>query len=740
MIGSGFIKGIQNEMRKDDGVDGDAQRLSQLVWIIFLKVLDDDERQKEFLDTAYTPAVPEKYRWKNWAALDDGITGDALLEFVNNDLFPNLKKLETNKTNKRTTVVKEVFTNSFNYMKNGTQLRKVINKVNDLDFNTSIDRHAFGDIYETLLSSLQSAGNAGEFYTPRPITKFIVEMVDPKLGERVFDPACGTGGFLTGAIDHMRQEVKTPEDEQILQSSILGVEKKQLPYTLCVTNMIFHGLEEPAGIRHDNTLARPLVSYGPADFVDCITANPPFGGSEEDGVEDNFPSAFRTRETADLFLVLFVRLLKDGGRAGIVLPDGTLFGEGVKTRIKQHLLEECNLHTIIRLPGSVFAPYTSIATNLLFFTKGEPTKEVWYYEHKLPEGVKAYNKTKPIRIEEFEPIKQWWNNRTESDVAWRVPIEQIVKQNYNLDIKNPNTKEVDDLDPEEVLTNHREKWKEIDSIADKLQAELKETLNHHSNKNVHYLTENLHEYLRVPQAPSLLRKNILHLAVSGQLVPQDSAEGTGEEVYQEIQAEKANLVRAGELKPQKTLPPITEAEIPFQIPQSWKWVRLADATIFSIGRTPSRSESTFWSDAYMPWVSIADLKAGVHIADTKEQISKKAFDKCFGGQAVPAGSLLYSFKLTIGKMSIIDMDAVHNEAIASFRTLSDEMTDYLFKALEAIDPMSRSNGAIMGKTLNSASLSLLEIPLPPLAEQIRIVKKTTQLLDLVTQLEQRLEK
>lgn len=479
MISSGFIKGIQNEMRKDDGVDGDAQRLSQLVWLIFLKVLDDDEHQKEFLDSNYKPAVPEKYRWKTWAASDDGITGEALLDFVNNDLFPGLKNLEINPNNRRTTVVKEVFANSFNYMKNGTQLRKVINKINDIDFNSTEDRHSFGDIYETLLSSLQSAGNAGEFYTPRAITKFIVEMVDPKLGEKVFDPAAGTGGFLTGAIDHIRKEVKTPEDEELLQHSIIGIEKKQLPYTLLVTNMIFHGLEEPAGIRHDNTLARPLISYGPDDYVDVIAANPPFGGSEEDGIEDNFPSAFRTRETADLFLVLFVRLLKKGGRAGIVLPDGTLFGEGIKTRIKEHLLEECNLHTIIRLPGSVFAPYTSIATNLLFFTKGEPTKEIWYYEHRLPEGVKAYNKTKPIRLEEFNPIKEWWNNREESEVAWKVDIDEIKKRGYNLDIKNPNAKTEDELNPTEVLVSYRAKKAETSKTLEKIKEVLSEAFKEH---------------------------------------------------------------------------------------------------------------------------------------------------------------------------------------------------------------------------------------------------------------------
>jgi type I restriction enzyme M protein len=481
MISSGFVKGIQNEMRKDDGVDGDAQRLSQLVWLIFLKVLDDDEHQKEFLDSSYKPAVPDKYRWKTWAGQDHGITGDALLDFVNNDLFPSLKALEINSDNRRTTVVKEVFANSFNYMKNGTQLRKVINKINDIDFNSSEDRHSFGDIYETLLSSLQSAGNAGEFYTPRAITKFIVDMLNPKLGEKVFDPASGTGGFLTAAIDHIRKEVKTPEDEQLLQHSILGVEKKQLPYSLLVTNMIFHGLEEPSGIRHDNTLSRPLISYGPEDFVDVIAANPPFGGSEEDGIEDNFPSAFRTRETADLFLVLFVRLLKTGGRAGIVLPDGTLFGDGIKARIKQHLLEECNLHTIVRLPGSVFAPYTSIATNLLFFTKGEPTKEVWYYEHRLAEGVKAYNKTKPIRLEEFSPIKEWWKNREESEVSWRVAIDDIVKSGYNLDIKNPNTRTEDALNPVEVLENYRSKKAETTKVLEQIKEVLSKALIEHEN-------------------------------------------------------------------------------------------------------------------------------------------------------------------------------------------------------------------------------------------------------------------
>lgn len=480
MISSGLIKTIQDIMRKDEGVDGDAQRLSQLVWLIFLKVIDDSDKQKEFTDGNYASAIPPQYQWRNWAADPAGITGDTLLSFIDNDLFPSLSQLPAS-GNKRTDIVRAAFEGSYNYMKNGTLLRQVINKINEINFNAADDRHTFNDVYENLLASLQSAGNAGEYYTPRPVTKFIVDMVNPQLGEKVFDPACGTGGFLSNAIEHMRPQAKTPEDLKLLEQTIMGVEKKQLPYLLCSTNMILHDIEEPYNIQHDNTLRKPLTSYGPADYVDCITANPPFGGKEEDGIEDNFPSWGRTRETADLFLQLFVRLLKPGGRAGIVLPDGTLFGEGVKTRIKQHLLEECNLHTIVRLPGSVFAPYTSIATNLLFFTKGEPTKEIWYYEHRLPEGVKAYNKTKPIRIEEFEPIKQWWHNRAETDVAWKVSIDQVVRRGYNLDIKNPNIVAVDELNPEDVLADYRAKQAKVKDILDKIKLELTEALSHHDS-------------------------------------------------------------------------------------------------------------------------------------------------------------------------------------------------------------------------------------------------------------------
>jgi type I restriction enzyme M protein len=400
MISSTLIKSIQDIMRQDQGVDGDAQRLSQLVWMIFLKILDDTEQELELLEESYVPAVPDRYQWRRWAGKEEGLTGDELNNFVNNELFPALRQLPPSR-NSRTLIVREAFEDSYNYMKSGTLLRQVINKINGIDFNTQSDRHQFNDLYEKLLRDLQSAGNSGEYYTPRALTQFIVEMVNPQLGESVFDPACGTGGFLANAIDHIRKQVKSREDEALLQASLRGTEKKQLPHLLCLTNMILHGIDAPTSIRRGNTLTRPLRDHGPADRVDVIVTNPPFGGIEEPGVEQNFPQAVRTRETADLFLVLILRLLKPGGRAGVVLPDGTLFGEGVKTRVKQQLLDECNLHTVVRLPPSAFAPYTNIATNLLFFTKGNSTKEVWYYQHRLPENVKAYNKSRPIRVEEF---------------------------------------------------------------------------------------------------------------------------------------------------------------------------------------------------------------------------------------------------------------------------------------------------------------------------------------------------
>ena len=448
---SAIIKAVQDIMRQDAGVDGDAQRISQLVWMIFLKVFDAKEEEWELMDDDYNPIIPEGLRWRDWAADDEGITGDELLDFVNNKLFKELKEMELDEnSNPKAFIVKAVFEDSYNYMKSGTLMRQVINKLNEIDFTTQKDRHLFNDIYESILRDLQSAGNAGEYYTPRAVTQFMVDMVNPQLGEKVLDFACGTGGFLVCALEHLKKQVKNIEDEKTLQETILGIEKKPLPYMLAVTNLILHDIDVPK-IRHDNSLARNVRDYKPVDKVDIIVTNPPFGGIEEDGILVNFPQQFQTKETADLFMVLLMYLLKDNGRAAIVLPDGFLFGEGVKTTIKEKLLEEFNLHTIVRLPNGVFAPYTDINTNLLFLEKGKPTKEIWFFEHPLPEGYKKYTKTKPIRHEEFELEKQWWNKREENQYAWKVSIEEIKNRNYNLDIKNPNNNRSNELESTEKI-------------------------------------------------------------------------------------------------------------------------------------------------------------------------------------------------------------------------------------------------------------------------------------------------
>ncbi|WP_429073919.1 N-6 DNA methylase [Aeromonas hydrophila] len=470
------IKSIQDIMRKDAGIDGDAQRLGQLSWLLFLKIFDAQEEELEFEQDNYRLPIPERLLWRNWAADAEGITGDALLDFVNNDLFDSLKNLPVQiDLNPRGFVVKEAFSDAFNYMKNGTLLRQVINKLNEIDFGDSSERHLFGDIYEQILRDLQSAGNAGEFYTPRAVTRFMVDRIDPKLGERIMDPACGTGGFLACAFDHVKSRyVKTAADHQTLQQQILGVEKKQLPHLLCTTNMLLHGIEVPVQIRHGNTLNKPLSSWD--SDIDVIVTNPPFGGTEEDGIEQNFPADLRTRETADLFLQLIIEVLKDKGRAAVVLPDGTLFGEGVKTKIKQLLTQECNLHTIVRLPNGVFAPYTGIKTNILFFTKGQPTQEVWFYEHPYPDGVKNYSKTKPMKFEEFAAEQAWWGDeadgfaaRVENEQAWKVSIDDIITRNFNLDIKNPHVGEQISHDPDELLARYATEQAEIQQLRDQLK-------------------------------------------------------------------------------------------------------------------------------------------------------------------------------------------------------------------------------------------------------------------------------
>jgi type I restriction enzyme M protein len=469
---SGIVKSARNIMRQDTGTGSDELRILQLGWMLFLKIFSDKDKELELMDDNYTSPIPAELHWDEWAGDDEGMTGDELLQFVDRKLFPTLSEIDLSRGNRRAVLVHEVFANNYNYMKSGIHLRQVINKLNEMDFNNSKDLHLFGQIYETFLSELQSAGTLGEFYTPRAVTQFMTEMVNPAHGETVLDPACGTGGFLTAVIEHLKASASTVAEREAIAHNVRGWEYKPLPYMLANTNLILHDIITPS-IQFGDSLQRPLSEYTRKDRIDVIIANPPFGGVVSNNNENNFPQTYRTKESADLFLILMIHLLKDGGRAAIVLPDGSLTGDGVKQRIRQKLLEDCNLHTIVRLPNSVFQPYASVATNLLFFTKGEPTQNIWYYEHKLPEGYKAYSKTKPIQLAEFDTLKSWWANREANEQAWQVDIDTIKASGYNLDIKNPHrTEEEKQHSSTELLDLLHQSFAKGDQLLEQLRKEL----------------------------------------------------------------------------------------------------------------------------------------------------------------------------------------------------------------------------------------------------------------------------
>ena len=467
----GILKSIRDIMWQDTGLNGDAQRIEQLGWMLFFKIFSDKDQELELLDDNYKSPIPSELHWENWAGDDEGMTGEELQVFVDRELFPKLRNIPV-VDNKRALILREVFEGNNNYMKSGINIRKVLNKLNELDFNVAKDRHAFGELYETILKELQSAGKSGEFYTPRAITQFITEMVNPQIGEKVLDPASGTGGFLTRAIEHLRKDNTSIETLKAIQDNVTGWEYKPLPFLLATTNLILHDVEVPQ-ITFRDALDQPLTNYTERDRVNVILANPPFGGIVANNNENNFPQNFRTKESADLFLIMMIHLLKMGGRAGIVLPDGSLTGEGVKQRVRERLLTECNLHTIIRLPNSVFQPYATVATNLLFFTKGTPTREIWYYEHRLPTGQKSYSKTKTIRVEEFQPIRDWWNNRTESEICWKVHIETIKQRGYDLDIKNPHKQEEEhEFSSRELIARIESSFTKSQNLLNQLKSEL----------------------------------------------------------------------------------------------------------------------------------------------------------------------------------------------------------------------------------------------------------------------------
>ena len=477
-----FVKRIQDVMRNDAGVNGDAQRIEQIVWTLFLKIYDAKEEEWELINDDYVSIIPDNCKWRNWAVDNkDGqaLTGDALLAFVNNELFPTLKNLEVlEDTPMNQVMVRYAFEDANNYMKDGVLLRQVINIIDEIDFTEYEERHAFGSIYESFLKDLQSAGNAGEFYTPRAATDFMVKVTKPKLGERIADFACGTGGFLVSALNALSEQAgESNENREIYNNSVYGVEKKALPHILCVTNMLLHDIDNPT-IIHGNTLETDYKEYRKMEKFDLVLMNPPYGGNEKDSVKSNFPAELRSSETADLFIdIIMFRLNKDG-RCAIILPDGFLFGtDNAKVNIKKKLLEEFNLHTVVRMPHSVFAPYTSITTNILFFDNTHPTEETWFYRLDMPEGYKNFSKTKPMKPEHFQPALDWWYNRTEIEEdgfpkAKKYTVDEIVANGYNIDLCGYPHEEEEILDPMDLINQYQEKRAalnaEIDHVLEKI--------------------------------------------------------------------------------------------------------------------------------------------------------------------------------------------------------------------------------------------------------------------------------
>lgn len=480
-----FVKRLRDIMRNDAGINGDAQRIEQIAWMLFLKVYDEKEKDWEFNEDGYVSIIPENCRWSAWAHDDKSgkaMTGDTLLDFVNNTLFPTLKGLEiSSDTPIKKSIVKTTFEDANQYMKDGVLLRQVINVIDELDLGDYEEVHAFGEIYESILRELQSAGSSGEFYTPRAVTDFMARMIDPHIGEQVADFACGTGGFLTSWLKNLEKKIKSTDDQEAYDNSIYGIEKKQFPYMLCITNMLLHGIDVPR-IYHDNSLTKKVLDYSDDDRFDVILMNPPYGGNEKADIKSNFPADLASSETADLFMSVIMYRLKKNGRAAVILPDGFLFGtDNAKVSIKKKLLSEFNLHTVIRMPHSVFAPYTSITTNILFFDNTQPTADVWFYRLDMPEGYKNFSKTKPMKLEHFQPAVDWWNDRKEIseegfDKAKKYSVQELAEKNYNIDLCGYPHEEEEILPPKELIQQYQEKRASLNADIDRILAEISSIL------------------------------------------------------------------------------------------------------------------------------------------------------------------------------------------------------------------------------------------------------------------------
>lgn len=741
-----MIKRLQDIMRQDAGVNGDAQRIEQIVWMLFLKLYDAKESEWEILEDDYRSIIPEKYRWRNWAPDNkDGkaMTGDELSNFIIN-LFNALKELEINETTPiRGRIVREVFEDLNNYMKDGVLIRQVVNVLNEIDLTDFQTRHAFNEIYETILKDLQSAGKSGEFYTPRAVTDFVVKMVDPKIGESVADFACGTGGFLVSALNHMKESAEDTSSNEELKKSFYGVEKKSLPYLLCTTNMLLHDINEPNIIR-GNSLERNVRDYEENDKFDIILMNPPYGGTEKKSIQQNFPTELRDSETADLFIVEILYRLKENGKVGIVLPDGFLASvDSTKVAIKKKLMEECKLHTIVRLPGSIFAPYTPIATNLLFFDKTGSTDGIWYYRMDLPKDYKAFSKTKPVELKHFNDVINWWDNRKDikdeinsddDNTYWKskyIPMDEIINNGYNLEYCNYPVKIEKVLNPKDTINTFIDDRESLENELKNITTNLNDYLN---NKCDEFNYDNtigrlINQLIDVNMNfPKKMKNSIVQYAIEGKFDLSKTGDSSVIETLQSI-SEKRKLIDKKRLF---DINAINEAEVPFVIPNNWKWVRLSELVSYQNGYAFKSSEMTKTKTGVPVIKSNNLMKLKVELNSKTDYISnptdKMLNSKIIKGDLLMCLSSQSSNPEPLGKTAIYDMNdyALLNQRVLKLTCLDERMIKFLYYVINSFyfhNGVSRKGGGSAQSNLKLDHVMNMMVPLPPIEEQQRIVNK-----------------
>ena len=759
---SGFIKRIRDIMRMDAGINGDAQRIEQMVWMLFLKVYDAKEDDWELNEDAYESIIPQDLRWRNWAKADGSghaMTGDKLLNFVNNTLFPVLKGNDvkdgdaifyegikvTPDTPIKKAIVKSTFEDANNYMKDGVYLRQVIDVIDEIEFDDVKESHAFGFVYEEILRELQSAGSSGEFYTPRAVTEFMALMIKPQLGEKMADFACGTGGFITSWLGQLSKQVTDTAAQKQLDDSIYGIEKKPFPYLLCVTNMLLHDIEIP-NIYHMNSLKHNLLDYTDDDKFDVILMNPPYGGHEDKSIQGFFPDDLASSETADLFMSVILYRLKKNGRAAVVVPDGFLFGlDNAKVNIKKKLIGEFNLHTVVRLPGSVFSPYTSITTNLLFFDNTKPTTETWFYRVDIPSDRKHFSKTKPMELKHFDDCIAWWNNREvipdgEYFKAQKYTADYLLKeQGCNIDLCGYPHEEEEVLAPADLIQKYEEKRASLNAEIDRTILALSASLN---GEPVNFDTQgtisacgkmdDLHK-----RFPEDMKKSILQYAIQGKLVEQRPEEGTGEELYQQIQTEKQRLIKEGKIKMEKPLPEISEDEAPFEIPDSWRWCYAGDLFNHNTGKAMNSSaKKTDKPGAIRPFITTSNVYwNSFDFSVVKEMFfSDDEVERC----TVTKGDILMcEGGAYFGRTAIWNYDydicfQNHVHRLRPYQEIDLMFFYHIFFFYKNMNMMKAKGTAMPG--LSSITLHQMIIPLPPLAEQKRIVAKLEEILPLCERL------